>query len=218
MIKYPKIKTLYKREEQGQRKVIVDELSCPEFENIKRWRVSEKIDGTNIRVSLLPDGTVKIAGRTDEAQIYIPLMEKLLGLFTPNKMKAAFWKEGEEPFGAILFSEGYGTKIQKGGIYRPDVSFRLFDVFVGGLWLKETDVKDVAEKLGVKTVPFLESDIISLPETAQGLMHILPRSFVSSEEGGSDSTRPEGIVAREPHGLLMRNGDRLMWKLKFRDF
>ena len=44
---YPKIETLFKRDEKFN---ITDEIRCPEFDNIKKWLITEKIDGTNIRI------------------------------------------------------------------------------------------------------------------------------------------------------------------------
>ena len=49
MTSYPKIQTLWKRDKE-MGKVIEGELSKPEFDNIKNWLVTEKIDGTNIRI------------------------------------------------------------------------------------------------------------------------------------------------------------------------
>ena len=47
---YPKIKSLFKRDEKTFK--FTDEYSCPEFELLKglRWVATEKVDGTNIRV------------------------------------------------------------------------------------------------------------------------------------------------------------------------
>ena len=47
-MKYPKINTLWKRDIKGN--IIDGEFSCLEFVNIKNWYITEKIDGTNVRV------------------------------------------------------------------------------------------------------------------------------------------------------------------------
>ena len=66
---YPKINSLWKRElDTGRKYLIADEYACEEFKNIKTWRVTEKIDGTNIRI-IYRDGVVSMRGRTDDAQI-----------------------------------------------------------------------------------------------------------------------------------------------------
>ena len=51
-MEYPKIETLFNRDEKF--KVVEGDYRLPEFENIKQWDVTEKIDGTNVRVRLFP--------------------------------------------------------------------------------------------------------------------------------------------------------------------
>ena len=215
MIEYSKIETLYNRDEKTG-KIIIEKVRCPEFLNIKSWQVTEKIDGTNIRICLLQDGSVKIGGRTDAAQIYAPLAEYLYGTFTGEKLKAVFYRENEPSFEVMLFGEGYGAKINSGGGYRAGVSFRLFDVRIGEWWLKWQDMIDIAAKLGIETVPSIPPLLTHLPTSSEELKEIISFSQVL-EDGGSPRIA-EGIVVREPNGLLMRNRQRLMWKLKFKDF
>jgi hypothetical protein len=146
------------------------------------------------------------------------LLEFLHRTFTPDKLAEAFWKVGEASFDVVLFGEGYGGKIQKGGNYRPDVSFRLFDVLIGRWWLKWEDICGVAAKLGVKTVPAIGM-FRYLPCGAHHMDAMLcSESWVAKEDGGQPGAKAEGVVAREPNGMFMRNGSRVMWKLKFKDF
>lgn len=217
MITYPKIETLYVRD-PGTFKVLPDDqrpvLRCKEFDIVRRWRLTEKVDGTNIRVGLSADGQVAFAGRTDNAQIPRHLLDTLRDAFPSERMTATF-SPGVE---VVLFGEGYGEKIQDGGDYRAGAGFRLFDVCVGGWWLNAGDVEDVAAKLGIKTVPCLQRDITFLiyPSSAEELRGILGESVVAAEEGRGRLA--EGIVARTDPLLFTRDGRRLMWKLKFRDF
>ena len=132
-------------------------------------------------------------------------------------MKAAFPKVTDST--VILFGEGYGAKIQNGGAYRQDASFRLFDVRVGDWWLEPENIADVAQKLNISTVPVF-GEIDFLPKSATDLFTILKnegRSTVALEDGGT-GCHAEGLVARTCPLLLTRRRDRLMWKLKFRDF
>ena len=213
MITYPKIETLYDRDPDTF-KVNPDALRCPEFGLIKRWRVTEKIDGTNIRVGLSPDGRVSFAGRSDNAQIPRHLLEYLTATFPAERVTAAFPPIAD----VVLFGEGYGEKIQSGGGYRSGVAFRLFDVWVNGWWLDAADVDDVAAKLGIQTVPCIQKDVMFLifPGSADELRAFLPESVVAAEEGLGRMA--EGIVARAEPLLFMRDGRRVMWKLKFKDF
>lgn len=210
MKEYSKIETLYNRNERF--KVMPDALRLEEFGNIKLWSVYEKIDGTNIRVHLTPDGSIQFGGRTDNAQIPAFLVQYLRETFTDEKVRAAF----EPDVTATLYGEGYGAKIQNGGEYRSGVAFRLFDVLVGSWWLEPDAILDVAEKLSVATAPYL-GVIEALPRSASDLAAILGESIVAQEDGGT-GVRPEGIVARTVPALFTRKGERLMWKLKFKDF
>lgn len=215
MIEYPKIETLYDRDEKT-RKVITDHTRHPEFSIIKEWHVTEKVDGTNVRVALRPDGTVFFGGRTDNAQMPVILIDYLRQTFTPDKMSAAFaTSDGAE---VTLFGEGYGEKIQNGGAYRKGVSFRLFDALVGAWWLEPDAILDVAGKLGIQTVPVVPP-IHALPSTRDELAAILGtgQSIVARDDGGT-GVMAEGIVARTWPALLTRRGQRVVWKLKFKDF
>jgi len=49
-MKYPKINTIWKRDESNKFKIIEGDFSKQEFANIKNWQITEKIDGTNIRL------------------------------------------------------------------------------------------------------------------------------------------------------------------------
>ena len=76
MIEYPKIETIWNRDEHF--KVIVGSYKTPEFGYLKHayWRASEKINGTNIRIDYR-DGQFTTGGRTPDSQIPIFLLSKL---------------------------------------------------------------------------------------------------------------------------------------------
>lgn len=224
MIEYPKIETLFDRNDKF--KVVPGALRCPEFALPRHWIVTEKIDGTNIRVGMPADGAVSFAGRTDNAQIPPHLLAYLAATFTRDRMAAALAPETE----VVLFGEGYGAKIQKdGGLYRPDVGFILFDVWIDGWWLEPDNIIDVAGKLGIEYAPYIDFDSVfmnglaNFPEDAEGLAIVLGingygngNSIVAATRGLK--RRAEGIVARTSPLLFDRQGRRVMWKLKFKDF
>jgi hypothetical protein len=123
-MKYPKIDTVWKRDESNKFKIIEGDLSKPEFDNIKKWLITEKIDGTNIRITYThnpvmvePDGLV-FDGRTDDAQIPAHLYKALTELFTVERFASAFpgTTEKPSPCKIILYGEGYGAKINNGVI------------------------------------------------------------------------------------------------------
>jgi len=213
-MEYPKIETLWNRDERTH-KVIPGALRLQEFGNVKYWRVTEKLDGMNIRIILSPEGTVTYVGRTNDAQMPAPLLAYLSQAVPLTRLLDVF-DIGQQ---VILFGEGYGGKIQRGGNYRPDPAVRLFDVLVGTWWLEPEAVQDVAAKLDLKLVPDL--DVIDfLPNKADDLRMILNggQSAVSLAEGGNRDYLAEGIVARTAPLLLTRRSERVMWKLKFKDF
>ncbi len=217
---YPKIDTLYDRDD----KHFVDtrKLRRPEFGVIKELYLTEKIHGRNTRVTLFDSGEVEYGGKTDDAEIPPELLEYLKRTFPPEVLKAALWLPNKTlPKAATIYGEGYGPKMMPGsGKYRKDVSFRLFDCLIDGVdgswWLERANIEDVARKLGIKVVPIIGC-IDYLPKTAQDLYLLLGESVIAREENGT-SVLPEGIVARSNPLLFNRKGERVMWKLKIKDF
>jgi ATP-dependent RNA circularization protein (DNA/RNA ligase family) len=215
MIEYPKIETLFERDER----FVVDptRLKKPVLGTINLWDVTEKIDGTNVRVMMDTSGKVTFGGRTDNAQMPTGLLQQLMETFTTEKMIFAFSQPNQPQVCAILFGEGYGAGIQKGGCYRPDKSFRLFDVLVDEKWwLDWLDVCDVADKLGIKTVPYLGQWTL-----AEIVERVKPgiRSVVAEQEAPMvNEVKAEGIVARPIQALFDKRGERIIIKLKTKDF
>ncbi len=216
-MEYHKIETLFDRDENFS--VDTSKLRNPVYASFKTWHVTEKIHGTNIRIILNESGQVVIGGRTDAAQMPTDLINILLAMFPVDKMKAAFWLPDEkgqvQPVKAILYGEGYGAGIQSGGSYRPDKSFRLFDVLVADQhWLDWKNVEDVAQKLGIKTVPYLGNWTLDeiVEQVKAGLY-----SQVAHEDSGQ-TTKAEGIVGRTIEPLFDRRGKRIILKLKTSDF
>ena len=215
-MKYPKINTLFKRDENNR--IILDEFTTPEFEYLKNneWECTEKIDGTNIRIELTPDGiggfALNYKGRTDEAQIPKHLYKKLQELFPIEKMISAFVDPDSEPVPVTIFGEGYGVKIQKGGNYiSDDVNFILFDVRFGKWWFNRESLENVAEKLGIDIVPFI--GYMAISESIE----YVKKGFKSTIAENKDYDA-EGLVLKTPTGLLARNGERLITKIKTKDF
>lgn len=207
---YPKIDTIFKRDVEGTKKLIENSFRDPAVEYLKDsiWEFTEKIDGTNIRI--MWDGhKVTFGGRTERAQIPAPLMNKLNEMFGGNVNEELF----EQTFGekeVILFGEGYGPGIQKGGAYRKDVSFILFDVKIGEMWLERKDVEDIAKTFGIDVVPVVFYGPIS------AAVEYVKRKPTTLIPGGT--AQMEGVVGRNPAGLLNRKGERIIVKIKVCDF
>lgn len=201
--KYHKIQTIYKRDDKG--KLLLGKFSLPEFEYLytNEWEFTEKMDGTNIRV--VWDGeVVNFYGRSNNAQIPPFLINKLQLMFPVD----AFTNLELPPM--ILFGEGVGARIQKiGKKYIPDdVSFMLFDVFCGNMWLRREDVYDIANRLNIKSVSIVGYGNLGEAEA-------IVREGFHSLIGDCDA---EGLVCRPTVELLNRRGFRIIAKIKHKDF
>jgi hypothetical protein len=208
MIEYNKIETLYKRDMEGTKKLLEGEFRNPAVEFLKDnvWQFTEKVDGTNIRVYW--DGhKVQFGGRTERAQIPAHLVNYLNSVFGTNEAEQIF----EEKFGeteVILFGEGYGPKIQNGGLYRNDVSFIMFDVLIAGNYQPRESVEDIAKAFGIDIVPIIFEGTI--------------QEGVDFVKGHPDSTmgtaKMEGLVGRPKIEMRDRCGKRIIVKIKWEDF
>lgn len=218
MAKYQKIQTLFLRDDKNI--IIPDQFTYPEFEYLKdnKWECTEKIDGTNIRIeldfSVHDDGVrevnVNFKGRTDEATIPAHLYKRLKELFDNVNWLEIF--DITSTTSITLYGEGYGTKIQKGGNYiSSGVDFILFDVKVDKWWLQRDAVEDVANKLNIKVVPLI--GYMTIPEAVE----YVRKGFKSTIAENKDY-EAEGLVLKTTTGLLRRNGERLITKIKTVDF
>jgi hypothetical protein len=202
---YTKIQTAFKRDERNV--IIPGAWTLPEFAYLadKPWRWTEKVDGTNIRLHW-NGSEVTIGGRTDNAQVPATLVANLAPFVDPVPWKAAFPDADD----VTVYGEGYGARIQSGGMYRQDQALILFDVLVGRWWLQDEDVADVASKLSLDVVPRIGTPL-SL-ETAWE--SVIEGVFTSAWNGA----RIEGIVGRPAVDLFNRKGDRIIVKMKVKDW
>ena len=219
MAEYQKIQTLFKRDERNI--IIPDQFTYPEFDVLKdlKWECTEKIDGTNIRIELASsenpeDGIImSFKGRTDKAVIPEHLLTKLNWLFDRERlMEVLNITDETQDCNITLYGEGYGAKIQKGGNYiSNDVNFILFDVKIGKWWLDRESIKDIANKLGINVVPLM--GYMTIPEAIE----YVKKGFKSTIAENKDYDA-EGLVLKTPCGLLKRDGERLITKIKTVDF
>ncbi|SRR6266571_3404952 len=215
MKQYHKIQTIFKRDMTNGARLILDEYSEPEFEYLKDnpWVFTEKVDGTNIRI--MWDGTsVTFGGKTDDAQMPVFLLYKLQELFegTAKKLlfRETFTSDDKGATQVCLYGEGYGAKIQKGGgnYIANGVDFVLFDIKIGNWWLSRESVEEIAETFGIKTVPVLGEGTIT------DAIAMVRKGF-NSQWGDFIA---EGLVLRPKTELFSRKGDRIITKIKYRDF
>lgn len=208
MKQYEKIETVFCRDTNGTKRLILDNYRNPTVAYLKdnMWLFTEKVDGTNIRVHW--DGhKVEFGGRTDKAQIPGPLLNKLNEMFMTTEAEELF----EQTWGdkdVILFGEGYGLKIQNGGDYRSDVSFILFDVLVGDNYQEREWVEKTAQMFNIDVVPIVLTGTIQ-----DGIDYVMkhPQSTMGT-------AMMEGVVGRPMIELRDRCGERVIVKIKWEDF
>jgi len=248
---YQKINTIFMRDAKN---VIMpfEPFVEPEFEYLRglKWRGEEKIDGTNMRIEVTKhevwdnelepsklegvNFTVRIAGKTDNAQIPKNLEKHMREKYTDEKVLASLglkkfipvseWEEHKWvnsdnnpsyeviPNIYTIYGEGYGMGIQKGGNYiKNGNEFIVFDVKVNDIYLK-TDARDeIAQKLGAPIVPFI--GYFTLDEA----IDYVRKGFKSTIAENPDYMA-EGLVLRTDLGLRNRMGKRLIVKVKYEDF
>ena len=204
---YHKIETLFERDLKTK-KLIEGNFRNKTIEYLKnnKWQFTEKIDGTNIRIYW--DGhKVSYFGRTDKAQIPAELMNRLVELFGGEVNEEIF----EQKFGeteVMLVGEGYGEKIQKGGLYRKGQDFILFDVMIAGNWQPRESIENIAKTFNIDVVPIVLEGTIQ-----EGIDYV--KTKPKSVFGTTDS---EGVVGRPEMELQDRTGNRVIVKIKVRDF
>lgn len=246
---YQKINTIFMRDAKN---VIMpyERFTEPEFEYLRnlKWRGEEKIDGTSMRIEVTkeqiiagvnaPAGQgntgvkfkVRIAGKTDNAQIPKNLLKHMQEKYPDEKVLAALglkefipveewenehnWLTYEQiPNIYTIYGEGYGEGIQSGGWYiKGGNEFIVFDVKVNDIYLK-TDARDeIATKLGAPIVPFI--GYFTLDEA----IAFVRKGFRSRVAQNPDAKMAEGLVLRTDLGLRNRMGNRLIVKIKYEDF
>lgn len=210
MKEYHKIETLFERDMEGSKKLIVGKYrnECVEYLKDNQWIFTEKIDGTNVRVHW--DGhCVIFGGRTDNAQMPSPLVQTLNKLFLGITNEQIF----EQKFGAnpvTFYGEGYGGKIQGGGAYKKEQDFILFDIAVGEIFLKREDIEEIAQAFNLKVVPVA---LIGTIQQAVEYVKAKPKSIIAKEE-----YEIEGLVGTPLARLTDFRGNRIIVKIKVRDF
>ena len=245
-MEYPKINSLYKRQGYGpydemkrryvsdlemkprKGKLIMGEYACEEFGSISKWTVTEKVDGTNVRIIFDRNdaGRVSLRGRTDDAQFPSVLLDYIYDTFTSEKMDSVFFESNK----VVLFGEGYGSKIQSGGYYRSDSSFILFDALIDDWWLKRDSIAVVAKQLGIDHCKLLRrqnEDYYWSIDQIVSYIQSKPNSILAEKQHIM-----EGIVARSEPQMLFRKPPivcddplafasyhvPIMFKLKCKDF
>jgi len=212
--KYDKFSSPFKKDE---RFINTEELSqkLPDGS----WIITEKIDGTNIRIILTkPDdegnrevhiGSRKlILNKSDKgSKVYLDCIEEI----NLNKIQEYF-KDVDST--VIIYGEGYGAGVQKGGIYSSKKNFRVFDIRIGKAYQDFSYVKKVCIDNQLNLVPVIdEKEFLTYEECITRLKQT-SHTYIKEGTGG----RPEGFVYKFEPVLLNKYGERLIFKVKYKDF
>ena len=244
---YQKINTIFMRDAKN---VIMpyEPFVEPEFEYLRglKWRAEEKIDGMNMRIEVTKEEVldyimdpsvlkgvkfnIRIAGKTDNAQIPKNLLKHMQEKYTNEKILGALglkefipvsewnskynWDDYSKiPSIYTIYGEGYGEGIQSGGWYiKGGNEFIVFDVKVNDIYLKTEARDEIATKLGAPIVPF--KGYFTLDEA----IDYVRKGFRSVVAENPEVKMAEGLVLRTDLGLRNRMGNRLIVKIKYEDF
>lgn len=245
-MEYPKTENLYTRDPETH-KLNVGDLREPALAQVGRWLVTEKIDGTNIRLECAYEGdfdyvgsgtaggavgsySIYLKGRSDEANLPKKFEEEALPEDWQARLITALHALcGPDPgWKLIVYGEGYGPGIQKvGGSYATHKSLRIFDcvtqrqldedTYGKPYWRPWADVEKVADALGLETAPLLGTDWTL--DKVVGYVAAGQGSDLAEWEGGVPfgEFQAEGVIARTNPYLFFWDGKPVKFKLKGHD-
>lgn len=215
-LKYHKIHAPYMRHREGpdRGKFITGAFSRPEFADLWHtpWNMREKVDGTNIRLSLDSFGQIDIMGRTDKAQLLPELTSAIRGSLDVEMLSEMFIGYDDEAVPFTLYGEGLGGKIQ-GGLYGPEYRFILFDVRVGKFWLTPDDVDHLGSEIGLEVAHNCGT---MTPVEAEEIVR--DGGYLTEVSGAPKDRRFEGLIGTPRWGLKDRSGARIITKFKVKDY
>jgi len=215
LVYYPKISTLWKRGDNFG--VQPGVWGLPEFECINLWDYYEKIDGMNVSFDFFrgvpwPEVTpgLEIRGRgldtnwKMDQMNYLRSISASIGDYVRKSMDEHQLKSYE------IFGELYGPGIQKGGVYGDRILFRMFDIRVDEeVWLDMSALEEASMGLMIQTAPLIGRT--TAIEISDQVSYGIPSRI-------AESHIMEGVVARPTARLYNMKGERVMFKLKTKDF
>ncbi|MBI1246667.1 hypothetical protein GC197_02340 [bacterium] len=218
--KYPSIPTFHA---MGERGMLLEETVCFESNEIV---VTEKVDGTNSRIILWPDGTYLIGSREELLHAKGDLVHNpALGIVdtlrpVADRLSAEHESSGDDI--TVIFFETYGgktTAAAKQYTSNKEFGYRVFDVAnvpmiqldqelnaislwrenSGQQFLTENDLQAFTSRHGLKLTPriaVVESIPTAINDTHAWLKSMITRTQVALDENAGG--RPEGVVVRTP--------------------
>lgn len=245
---YPKINTLFLRDEKSI--IIPDSFTTPEFEFLKdcKWECTEKIDGTNIHIDFTfsftyqADGGIdtvvvepKICGRTSKAVIpkhLLAFLERKIcygNLIDSTPEEREKWHTMLQNAFGVAISSAVDNHAENLCISLYGEGFGKSIQAAGGRYLKD-GAGFILFDVRVNGWWLKREDCQKIAEAFDvpivpliGYMSI-PEAMEYVKKGfkSNISEDPaldaEGLVLKTPDGLMFRNGSRIITKLKTSDF
>lgn len=181
--------------------------------------VTEKIDGTNIRLiftkpeegkerEILVGSRKLILNQEDKSsKQYIDCIKEV------NLPKLAeYFKNVNSTI--IIYGEGYGAGVQKGGIYSSIKNFRVFDIRIGHAYQDWNYVEKVCIDNQLNIVPVVGTVKEINYHNCLYELNEHKETLIKEGTGG----KSEGLVFKFNPVLLNKYGERLIFKVKHKDF
>lgn len=205
---FPKISAPFGRKTPKDRLVDTSVYTKPWVESLRdvRFFASEKIDG--ICVGIVWDGDrISFVGHTEKSK----LCQRYLNYLKDNFGTSEFESVIEEIFGdtpVTIFGEGI-SKDYNVHYGFPDGNFIMYDIQnEKGTFYNREAVRDIAQKLALQ-MPYEE--MMTLDE-AIAFVKTRPMSRLNP------TMKMEGLVLRAPVEMYTNSGERIICKLKVKDF
>ncbi len=216
--KYPSIATYHALGEKGR--LLPDHVDLGDQPLV----LTEKVDGTNSRIILMPDGAYLIGSREELLHAKGDLIHNpAMGIVDALRSFADSLVEIRSPAPDVIttiYVETYGgktTAAAKQYTGERRIGFRLFDVSIvpigqiystpeqisawresgGQSFFSETQLADFAAESGVELTPRIQCESqlpVSISETHEWLKSHLPATQVALDEKAGG--KPEGLVVR----------------------
>lgn len=235
---YPKIYAPFKRDDSKSKYVNVNSWATPEFELLQNidWIWTQKADGTSVVLQWNGDKMTldTIKGHTDRSQFNQRTKDYLEKTFCTPEAESVFESlYGEHPVN--VYGE-FCSKDMNQNYGFPDGIFYPFDVQNAetGKWWPRLAVDTFAEEFCLQAVPIIFTGTIKQAvEYVKNVEYIWNKNFseqgtiINHQEvwyknhlktGDSEKYLVEGLVGRPKYELLNANSERIITKIKCKDF
>ena len=170
------------------------------------WCFKRKLDGQNMRVRW--DGEQALwNGKSDKFSCGSDLSDYMNHTFLEELFEEKFGRDCE----VYLFGEHMGPKVQGNELGLQESEFVLFDVRINGYWQSQFSIEDIARFFKIHTCYDFMGDLDEYSTTGTLI------ELINAVEQGKFKDW-EGIVALPQVECRNQRGDRIVCKIKTRDY